>query len=477
MPQKIGLSNSKTRKKNALNKAKRLKEEEEADRSRVQVKVNNEIQDGAEDRRRRFGVRRQRDEEVKLGAELEIGAQLDNVGRLDGRGRRVDEATKFDDEDESDDDNFFKPTPEDVRDVIKKTRRRLTRREKAVIAGAVKKRKKKGESYAVIGRRFGVSRQTVCKVVKDYERHGADSFEPVKPPGRPVSASRRQLLDRVRATLNENPRQTVQKLAIKFDTWTRTMGRIVRQDLGLVALHRTLRHHIPNRGTRLERAKRCLKWFDENPNRIMLYSDEKWFTVEEHKNRQNDIFYSKSLAYAKATLPDDVRHTTRQQGAAKCHVFAVVSSDGHSFMHIYEQGITIDTWFHIITLEKVYEWIEATWGISPNSENAPVFTQDNAPCHSSFATQCTLDALWDKNFWDKTMWPPCSPEINPLDFSIWTEVDKAIKPRKLKSVKELEEALHREWPKVVSGEYVKKCCAKVPSILREIVNNQAFQID
>ena len=31
-----------------------------------------------------------------------------------------------------------------------------------------------------------------------------------------------------------------------------------------------------------------------------------------------------------------------------------------------------------------------------------------------------------KKFWAKEMWPPCSPDRNPLDFSVWAYLEKTV---------------------------------------------------
>ena len=45
------------------------------------------------------------------------------------------------------------------------------------------------------------------------------------------------------------------------------------------------------------------------------------------------------------------------------------------------------------------------------------FQQDSAPSHTSRKTQAWCRANFP-NFWSKEMWPPVSPDLNPLDFNI-----------------------------------------------------------
>ena len=48
-------------------------------------------------------------------------------------------------------------------------------------------------------------------------------------------------------------------------------------------------------------------------------------------------------------------------------------------------------------------------------------------------------------FWDKEIWPPSSPDLNPLDFSIWSMLKKdACRSEKL-SVNHLKKSLQKAW--------------------------------
>ena len=51
--------------------------------------------------------------------------------------------------------------------------------------------------------------------------------------------------------------------------------------------------------------------------------------------------------------------------------------------------------------------------------NGWIFQKDGAPSHTLNRTQqwCHENLGWD-GFWPKEMWPPCSLELSPMDFSI-----------------------------------------------------------
>ena len=47
------------------------------------------------------------------------------------------------------------------------------------------------------------------------------------------------------------------------------------------------------------------------------------------------------------------------------------------------------------------------------------FQQDGAPAHTANVTQewCSLHL---PGFWPEELWPPSSPDLNPMDYSIWS---------------------------------------------------------
>ena len=56
------------------------------------------------------------------------------------------------------------------------------------------------------------------------------------------------------------------------------------------------------------------------------------------------------------------------------------------------------------------------------------FQQDSAPSHAATRVQDWMDQnLID--FWPKQFWPLKSPDLNPMDYSIWSALEKAVNVR------------------------------------------------
>ncbi|KAI6652393.1 hypothetical protein LOD99_7407 [Oopsacas minuta] len=75
-----------------------------------------------------------------------------------------------------------------------------------------------------------------------------------------------------------------------------------------------------------------------------------------------------------------------------------------------------------------------------------LFQQDGAPAHTSNISQNWLrENIPD--FITKEEWPPSSPDLNPMDFSIWSILEKNACAKSQSSVEALNKSLHREWEK------------------------------
>ena len=50
-----------------------------------------------------------------------------------------------------------------------------------------------------------------------------------------------------------------------------------------------------------------------------------------------------------------------------------------------------------------------------------LFIQDDAPCDTAKTVQIWLSDIM--NFWAKYIWPLSSPELNPINFSVWAYIE------------------------------------------------------
>ena len=117
-----------------------------------------------------------------------------------------------------------------------------------------------------------------------------------------------------------------------------------------------------------------------------------------------------------ATSNRDVPRVMKTKFSAMVMVFGVVSSESDIMPpHIFEVGLKVNTKVYLDVLKSVViPWCNLVAGGRPW-----VWQQDSAPAHKSKETQAWLQ----KEFYDfvtLSHWNPPSPDLNPLDYFVWS---------------------------------------------------------
>ena len=159
---------------------------------------------------------------------------------------------------------------------------------------------------------------------------------------------------------------------------------------------------------RVERGSRLVNWLKRGGNRkkVKIFTDEKNFNVDQAYNRRND-----RCVVPKGTEAIPVMRTKHPQSVM---MFGLVASDGKKMPpYFFEEGLRMgQKEYYKLLRYHVVPWLKANY---PNGNY--VFQQDGAPAHNSEKCQnfCKTQMA---DFWDKSMWPPSSPDLNPLDYSV-----------------------------------------------------------
>ena len=120
-----------------------------------------------------------------------------------------------------------------------------------------------------------------------------------------------------------------------------------------------------------------------------------------------------------ATNNRDVPRVIKTKFPATVMVFGVVSSQGHIMPpHIFEVGLKVNTKVYLDVLKSVV----ITWCNQVAGGRPWVRQQDSAPAHKSKETQTWLQKeCYD--FVPFSHWPRFSPDLNPLDYFVWSYVE------------------------------------------------------
>ena len=145
-----------------------------------------------------------------------------------------------------------------------------------------------------------------------------------------------------------------------------------------------------------------------------------------------------------ATNNRDVPRVMKTKFPVTIMVFGVVSSEGHIMPpHIFEVGLKVNTKVYLDVLKSVViPWCNQVAGGRPW-----VWQSDSAPDHKSKETQAWLQKeCYD--FVPISYWPPSSPDLNPLDYFVWSYVENITNMTSHNTKSSLIAAIHRVFSKL-----------------------------
>ena len=150
--------------------------------------------------------------------------------------------------------------------------------------------------------------------------------------------------------------------------------------------------------------------FTEDQFERILWSDEKWFVLDQAPNRKNGVIWG----------PQNTRNVVPCKKAHGQKVMAWVGIIDGSVLpvHWFEGNVTSSSYLDML---KTKVWPAIRFRATIRNY---WFMQDGASPH---CTEEVLDFLSSK-FGDRIIsrksthpWPPYSPDLNPLDFSFWSQ--------------------------------------------------------
>ena len=152
-------------------------------------------------------------------------------------------------------------------------------------------------------------------------------------------------------------------------------------------------------------------------------------------------------------------------------VFAAVTTDGHKSPIIFvEANLKINSNIYIeILKDKIYPWVLSVYGKGPF-----VFQQDGAPIHKP---ERHRSGSWSI-FWilDKSIWPPYSPDLNVMDYSIWSILESKTCTKPHRNVVQLKQSLKKAWASI-PPKTIASACSDFQRRLREVVKNKGSHIE
>ena len=168
----------------------------------------------------------------------------------------------------------------------------------------------------------------------------------------------------------------------------------------------------------------------------------------------------------------DMPRVIKTNFPATVMVFGVVSSEGHIRPpHIVRVGLKVNTKVYLDVLKSMM----IPWCNQVAAGRPWVWQQDSVPAHKSKETQAWLQ----KECYDFVLfshWPPSSPDLNSLDYFVWSYVENITNMTSYNTKASLIAAIRRvftELPLVL----VEKACSQFWIYIETVIEAESSYIE
>ena len=248
----------------------------------------------------------------------------------------------------------------------------------------------------------------------------------------------------------------MRKIARETELKRETVRKIAKEELGLRPYKLQKAHFLSEemKKIRVERSRLLLK---RHAGTEFLFSDEKIFTIEANHNHQNDRIWTQ-----KSPLSNGI--VTHSLHPSSVMVLGGICVSGKTPLIFVDPGVKINKNYYLTQiLQRVVEpWSKAHFG-----NRKWFFQQDSASAHKAREVQDWCRVHFP-GFIESGEWPPYSPDLSPMDFSVWSILEARACAKSHKSLDSLKQALLREWDKI-SVQELRAICKNFPKRLKACI--------
>lgn len=321
------------------------------------------------------------------------------------------------------------------------------------------------------------SKASLNRLCKMIDTNGTITRKPGS--GRPRSVRTSRNIQRVNELIcsqedkpysHKSPREIERETGIS----RRSVQRIVKTDLQLRTYKRTI-GQVLNANCKLKRHNRSQQLLDRFPNersvRSIWFTDEKTFTLATPVNSQNDRVYSAARKKRQVQATRLIRE--RQHFSRGIMVSVGVSRMGKTSVVFVEPGAKVNSEYYCdhVLRQGLLPDIRARCNL-----HNWTLQQDGAPSHTA---RNTLNFLRQENvnFIEPGMWPPNSPDLNPVDYAIWGALQQKVYFRRnFTTIEQLKLAIAEEWQRL-SQRFINKSIDQWRRRLEKSVENLGGHIE
>lgn len=235
--------------------------------------------------------------------------------------------------------------------------------------------------------------------------------------------------------------RTVRQIARDIGISKTAVHEIIANDLKLVCFRKRQAQDLTasNKLTRLVRAKQLLRKYPEHTVPFIWFTDEKMFTVSHPVNLQNDRVYA-TAGTRKKQVPAERLLRTRSNFSKSLMVSVGVSTLGCTDLIFVEPGVKVNGAYYrdVLLTQHLLPAIKRVSG------DFFTFQQDSAPAHRARETIALLSQE-TPDFISPQLWPPNSPDLNPVDYHIWSVLEERVYRTRIRDIDHLRTRLIEEW--------------------------------
>jgi hypothetical protein len=230
----------------------------------------------------------------------------------------------------------------------------------------------------------------------------------------------------------------MRKLASELGLSEGSVRNIVKSKLGLRSYRINKAHFLDDR-MKAQRLQKCRVMKRRSAGlrlQRVLFTDEKIFTIERHHNSQNhrQLLHRRGLA---------ARLIERSHYPQSVMVWGGICATGKTPLVFINRNVKINAQVY---QNEILRGVVHPWAMEHFGENNFFLQQDWAPAHGANSTILLCEELFPE-FWGKNVWPSNSPDLNPMDFSVWSMLEQKLNKR-FKTTEGLKHALLRAWDEI-----------------------------
>lgn len=234
---------------------------------------------------------------------------------------------------------------------------------------------------------------------------------------------------------------TPSEIAKHMDISESSVRRIAREDLNLkpFKLLKGQKLTALNEEKRVERSRKLLRHLPIARLERTFFSDEKLFKVSEPLNNQNNRVYA-SIREPKSSIDDERLYSNRSAFPKSVMVSVAVSKLGKTSIYFVDQGAKVNqVYYRDNLLAHMIPEMNRLAGYGHY-----IFQQDGARAHTAKATIEYLQQNVPELLLPD-LWPPNSPDLNPVDYSIWSKLEAMVYRQKVNDMDTLRQKIVECW--------------------------------